>query len=216
MRNHLSLDDDVLEEVRTYAKSRDVAYRQGLYPDLIRRDCTHLLQTRVVNGFFTLSSYRLAHHGEALRTSKKSRMNWSESRFLAGRQCLYRHGLAHHSAHEKVPECFRATHARGGQHARSLRLASSAFSRIPRSLERAHSGPCSRPATSNLGILRTVLADEIKLTMHLKRFVHDWRANQTGGRCLFAGTGHTQKCKLATLDRACYAAARKHPRPRLH
>lgn len=50
MRTTLSLDDDVLEEVRTYARSRDVAIGKAA-SDLIRRGLQAPLQTRVVNGF---------------------------------------------------------------------------------------------------------------------------------------------------------------------
>jgi negative regulator of replication initiation len=50
MRTTLSLDDDVLQEVKTYAKSRDVAIGKAA-SDLIRRGLRAPLQTRVVNGF---------------------------------------------------------------------------------------------------------------------------------------------------------------------
>jgi hypothetical protein len=50
VRTTLSLDDDVLQEVRTYAKSRDVAIGKAV-SDLIRRGLHAPLQTRVVNGF---------------------------------------------------------------------------------------------------------------------------------------------------------------------
>ena len=50
MRTTLSLDDDVLKEVKTYAKSRDVAIGKAV-SDLIRRGLHAPLQTRVVNGF---------------------------------------------------------------------------------------------------------------------------------------------------------------------
>jgi hypothetical protein len=50
MRTTLSLDDDVLQEVKTYAKSRDVAIGKAV-SDLIRRGLRAPLQTRVVNGF---------------------------------------------------------------------------------------------------------------------------------------------------------------------
>jgi len=50
MRTTLSLDDDVLREVRTYAKSRDVALGKAV-SDLIRRGLHAPLQTRIVNGF---------------------------------------------------------------------------------------------------------------------------------------------------------------------
>jgi hypothetical protein len=50
MRTTLSLDDDVLREVKTYAKSRDVAIGKAV-SDLIRQGLRAPLQTRVVNGF---------------------------------------------------------------------------------------------------------------------------------------------------------------------
>jgi hypothetical protein len=50
MRTTLSLDDDVLREVRTYARNRDVAIGKAA-SDLIRRGLRAPLQTRVVNGF---------------------------------------------------------------------------------------------------------------------------------------------------------------------
>ncbi len=50
MRTTLSLDDDVFQEVRTYAKTRDVAIGKAA-SDLIRRGLRAPLQTRVVNGF---------------------------------------------------------------------------------------------------------------------------------------------------------------------
>jgi hypothetical protein len=50
MRTTLSLDDDVLQEVKTYAKNRDVAIGKAV-SDLIRRGLRAPLQTRVVNGF---------------------------------------------------------------------------------------------------------------------------------------------------------------------
>jgi hypothetical protein len=50
MRTTLSLDDDVLREVRAYAKSRDVAVGKAV-SDLVRRGLSAPLRTRVVNGF---------------------------------------------------------------------------------------------------------------------------------------------------------------------
>jgi hypothetical protein len=50
MRTTLSLDDDVLEEVRAYAKSRDVALGKAV-SDLVRRGLNAPLRTRIVNGF---------------------------------------------------------------------------------------------------------------------------------------------------------------------
>jgi hypothetical protein len=53
MRTTLSLDDDVLREVKTYARSRDVAIGKAV-SDLIRRGLQAPLQTRVVNGFYVV------------------------------------------------------------------------------------------------------------------------------------------------------------------
>ena len=49
MRTTLSLDDDVLREVKAYAKSRDVAIGKAV-SDLVRRGLRAPVQTRVVNG----------------------------------------------------------------------------------------------------------------------------------------------------------------------
>jgi hypothetical protein len=50
MRTTLSLDDDVLQEVKAYAKSRDVAIGKAV-SDLVRRGLHAPLRTRIVNGF---------------------------------------------------------------------------------------------------------------------------------------------------------------------
>jgi hypothetical protein len=50
MRTTLSLDDDVFQEVKAYAKSRDVAIGKAV-SDLVRRGLRAPLRTRVVNGF---------------------------------------------------------------------------------------------------------------------------------------------------------------------
>jgi hypothetical protein len=50
MRTTLSLDDDVFEEVKIYAKSRDVALGKAV-SELVRRGLHAPLRTRVVNGF---------------------------------------------------------------------------------------------------------------------------------------------------------------------
>jgi len=50
MRTTLSLDDDVLQEVKAYAKSRDVALGKAV-SDLVRRGLRAPLKTRIVNGF---------------------------------------------------------------------------------------------------------------------------------------------------------------------
>jgi hypothetical protein len=49
-RTTLSLDDDVLQEVKAYAKSRDVAIGKAV-SDLVRRGLHAPLETRIVNGF---------------------------------------------------------------------------------------------------------------------------------------------------------------------
>jgi hypothetical protein len=49
-RTTLSLDDDVFEEVKAYAKSRDVAIGKAV-SDLVRRGLHAPLRTRIVNGF---------------------------------------------------------------------------------------------------------------------------------------------------------------------
>jgi len=50
MRTTLSLDDDVLQEVKAYAKSRDVAIGKAV-SDLVRRGLRAPLRTRIVNAF---------------------------------------------------------------------------------------------------------------------------------------------------------------------
>lgn len=50
MRTTLFLDDDVLQEVKAYAKSRDVAIGKAV-SDLVRRGLRAPLQTRIDNGF---------------------------------------------------------------------------------------------------------------------------------------------------------------------
>ena len=50
MRTTLSLDDDVLQEAKTYARSRDIALGKAV-SELVRRGLRAPLQTRVVNGF---------------------------------------------------------------------------------------------------------------------------------------------------------------------
>jgi hypothetical protein len=50
MRTTLSLDDDVLQEVKAYAKSRDVAIGKAV-SELVRRALHAPLETRMVNGF---------------------------------------------------------------------------------------------------------------------------------------------------------------------
>jgi hypothetical protein len=49
MRTTLSLDDDALQEVKAYAKRRDVAIGKAV-SDLVRRGLHAPLQTRVLNG----------------------------------------------------------------------------------------------------------------------------------------------------------------------
>jgi hypothetical protein len=50
MRTTLSLDDDVLEQVKAYAQGRDVALGKAV-SDLLRRGLQAPLATHVVNGF---------------------------------------------------------------------------------------------------------------------------------------------------------------------
>ena len=50
MRTTLSLDDDVLEQVKAYAQGRDVALGKAV-SDLLRRGLQAPLRTHVVNGF---------------------------------------------------------------------------------------------------------------------------------------------------------------------
>jgi len=50
MRTTLSLEDDVLGEVKAYAKSRDVSIGKAV-SDLVRRGLHAPLRTRIVNGF---------------------------------------------------------------------------------------------------------------------------------------------------------------------
>lgn len=50
MRTTISLDDDVLREVRAFAESRDIALGKAV-SDLLRRGLRAPLQTRLVNGF---------------------------------------------------------------------------------------------------------------------------------------------------------------------
>lgn len=50
MRTTLSLDDDVLEEVKTYARKRDIALGKAV-SELVRRGLNAPLQTRMVNEF---------------------------------------------------------------------------------------------------------------------------------------------------------------------
>jgi len=47
---HADLDDDVFQEVRAYAQSRDIALGKAA-SDLLRRGLHAPLQTHVVNGF---------------------------------------------------------------------------------------------------------------------------------------------------------------------
>jgi len=50
MRTTLSLDDDILQEIRAYAKSRDISIGRAV-SDLVRRGVHERLRTRIVNGF---------------------------------------------------------------------------------------------------------------------------------------------------------------------
>jgi len=50
MRTTISLDDDVIPQVKTYAESRDISIGKAV-SELIRRGLHAPLQMRVVNGF---------------------------------------------------------------------------------------------------------------------------------------------------------------------
>jgi hypothetical protein len=50
MRTTISLDDDLIPEVKTYAESRDISVGKAV-SELVRRGLNAPLQTRVVNGF---------------------------------------------------------------------------------------------------------------------------------------------------------------------
>jgi hypothetical protein len=50
MRTTLSLDDDILEAARTYARARDLAIGKAV-SELVRRGLQAPLRTRLVNGF---------------------------------------------------------------------------------------------------------------------------------------------------------------------
>ncbi|HJX95780.1 MAG TPA: hypothetical protein VJ324_09200 [Candidatus Acidoferrum sp.] len=50
MRTTLSLDDDVFQEIRAYARSRDISIGKAV-SDLVRRGLHARLRTRMVNGF---------------------------------------------------------------------------------------------------------------------------------------------------------------------
>ena len=50
MRTTLSLDDDLLPQVKTYAESRDISVGKAV-SELVRRGLHSPLQTRIVNGF---------------------------------------------------------------------------------------------------------------------------------------------------------------------
>ena len=83
----LSLDDDVFEEVKKYAKSRDVALGKAV-SELVRRGVDAPVRNRVVNGFHVVDLPTGAP------TLNDSRTN-GESRLLVGRECSRPDGLAH-------------------------------------------------------------------------------------------------------------------------
>jgi hypothetical protein len=51
MRITLTLDDDVVQEIRPYAKSRSISIGRAV-SDLVRRGLRAPLRTRIVNGFY--------------------------------------------------------------------------------------------------------------------------------------------------------------------
>lgn len=50
MRTTLSLDDDLVSTVKTYAESRDISLGKAV-SELVRKGLHAPLQTRVINGF---------------------------------------------------------------------------------------------------------------------------------------------------------------------
>jgi hypothetical protein len=50
MRTTLSLDDDLLPHVKTYAENRDISVGKAV-SELVRRGLHAPLQTRLINGF---------------------------------------------------------------------------------------------------------------------------------------------------------------------
>jgi hypothetical protein len=53
MRTTLSLDDDLIPKVKTYAESRDITVGKAV-SELVRRGLHAPIQTRVVNGFHVI------------------------------------------------------------------------------------------------------------------------------------------------------------------
>jgi len=54
MRTTLSLDDDLVPHVKTYAESRDLSVGKAV-SELVRRGLRAPLQTRIVNGFHVVA-----------------------------------------------------------------------------------------------------------------------------------------------------------------
>jgi hypothetical protein len=50
VRITISINDDLLADVKTYAESRDISLGKAV-PELVRRGLHAPLQTRVINGF---------------------------------------------------------------------------------------------------------------------------------------------------------------------
>jgi len=53
MRTTLSLDDDLIPQVKTYAESRDITVGKAV-SELVRRGLHAPIQTRVMNGFHVI------------------------------------------------------------------------------------------------------------------------------------------------------------------
>ena len=53
MRTTLSLDDDLIPQVKTYAENRDITVSKAV-SELVRRGLHAPIQTRVVNGFHAI------------------------------------------------------------------------------------------------------------------------------------------------------------------
>ena len=73
MRTTLSIDDDVLREVKVYADSRDIALGKAV-SELVRRGLQAPLQTRLVNGFHVVE----LPHGSPTVTAEQIRKRQEE------------------------------------------------------------------------------------------------------------------------------------------
>ena len=53
MRTTLSLDDDLIDQVKTYAATRDITVGKAV-SELVRRGLNAPIRTRIVNGFHVM------------------------------------------------------------------------------------------------------------------------------------------------------------------